>query len=52
MGRARWIGLFEKKFADPLADELLFGKLAGGGDLIVDASDDEFVFEFPSADAD
>ena len=44
--------VIREKIRRPLADELLFGKLAGGGDLIVDVNEDEFVFELPSADAD
>ena len=31
----------------PLADELLFGRLADGGALVVDFADGEFVFRFP-----
>ena len=31
----------------PLADELLFGQLADGGNLAIDVRDGDFVFEFP-----
>jgi ATP-dependent Clp protease ATP-binding subunit ClpA len=31
---------------DPLADEMLFGKLAKGGEVIVDVTEGRIVFEF------
>jgi len=34
----------------PLADELLFGRLANGGRLRIDAEDEDFKFEFPDAE--
>ncbi len=39
--------LIEREIKDALADELLFGKLAKGGKVVVDASDEGFTFEFP-----
>jgi len=46
---ARPLGrLIEREIKDALADELLFGKLAKGGQVVVDANDDGFVFDFPS----
>ncbi len=39
--------LIEREIKDALADELLFGKLAKGGKVLVSANDDGFVFEFP-----
>jgi len=38
--------LIQKKVEDPLADELLFGKLAKGGRITVDLADDELVFRY------
>jgi ATP-dependent Clp protease ATP-binding subunit ClpA len=40
--------LIEREIKDALADELLFGKLAKGGRVLVDASDDGFSFSYPS----
>ena len=34
----------------PLSEEILFGKLQDGGSVVVDVQDEQFVFEFPSAD--
>jgi ATP-dependent Clp protease ATP-binding subunit ClpA len=38
--------LVEDKIKQPLADELLFGKLAGGGVVKVSVVEDKFAFEF------
>ena len=45
--------VIRQKIKRPLADDLLFGRLAGGGPLELDADDEkeEFVFNMP-ADAD
>jgi ATP-dependent Clp protease ATP-binding subunit ClpA len=42
--------LIQTEIQDALADELLFGKLAKGGRVRVDAGDDGFLFEFPGSD--
>jgi ATP-dependent Clp protease ATP-binding subunit ClpA len=39
--------LIEREIKDALADELLFGKLAKGGKVVVDASDEGFTFSYP-----
>ena len=41
--------LIERDIKDALADELLFGRLAKGGQVRVDAGDDGFTFEFPAS---
>jgi ATP-dependent Clp protease ATP-binding subunit ClpA len=38
--------LIQDKLKKPLADELLFGKLTGGGEVNVDLVDDELSFKF------
>ena len=44
---ARPLGrLIQKEIKDPLSDEVLFGRLAKGGRVRVDVSDDAFAFEF------
>lgn len=44
---AREIGrVFEEKVKKVFVDEVLFGRLAGGGSAVVDASDGELVFRF------
>jgi ATP-dependent Clp protease ATP-binding subunit ClpA len=35
----------------PLADELLFGRLAGGGTVTVDLAEEKLVFHYPSPPA-
>ena len=44
---ARPLGrLIQKEIQDPLSDEILFGRLAKGGRVRVDASDEGFAFDF------
>jgi ATP-dependent Clp protease ATP-binding subunit ClpA len=43
--------LIQNEIQDPLADEVLFGKLAKGGVVRVDADPDGFSFVFPGDDA-
>jgi len=44
---ARPLGrLIQDKLKKPLADELLFGRLAGGGEVTIDMSGDELIFEY------
>ena len=43
--------VIREKIRRPLADELLFGRLASGGPLVVDALDGAFEFQFPESDA-
>lgn len=43
--------LIEDRVKKPLADELLFGRLAKGGVVQVDTEDDELAFEFPKVEA-
>jgi ATP-dependent Clp protease ATP-binding subunit ClpA len=38
--------LIQDKVKKPLADELLFGQLAGGGKVVVDVKDDQLTFVF------
>jgi ATP-dependent Clp protease ATP-binding subunit ClpA len=42
--------LIQDRIKRPLADELLFGRLAGGGHVIVDAEDDELTFSINEPD--
>ena len=45
---ARPLGrLIQDKIKKPLAEELLFGKLTSGGEVIVTFQDSDFVFDFP-----
>ncbi len=46
MGARPMSRLIQDKIRKPLAEELLFGKLAGGGEVIVRAEQDELVFQF------
>ena len=39
--------LIQKEIKDPLSDEVLFGRLARGGNVRVDVGDDAFTFDFP-----
>ncbi|HLW72043.1 MAG TPA: ATP-dependent Clp protease ATP-binding subunit ClpA [Candidatus Binataceae bacterium] len=48
---ARPLGrLIENEIARVLADEVLFGKLAKGGKVIVDLADDKLTFSYPGAE--
>ena len=38
--------LIREKIKKPLADELLFGKLADGGNVVITEKDGELAFEF------
>ncbi|MEM7246343.1 MAG: AAA family ATPase [Acidobacteriota bacterium] len=50
---ARPLGrLIQTAVKDPLADELLFGRLAGGGRVELHVKDDELTLRFPDADSD
>ncbi len=45
---ARPLGrVIQDKIKKPLAEELLFGKLTGGGEVVVDFAEGEFAFRFP-----
>ena len=46
MGARPMARLIREKIKKPLADELLFGRLADGGEVRVSTKDDELVFEF------
>ncbi len=46
MGARPMARLIREKIKKPLADELLFGRLAEGGEVRVTTKDDELVFEF------
>ena len=46
MGARPMARLIQDKIKRPLAEELLFGRLSGGGHLRVGVRDDELVFEF------
>ena len=46
MGARPMARLIREKIKKPLADELLFGKLADGGNVVVTEKDGELVFEF------
>ena len=41
--------LIEREIKDPLSDEVLFGRLAKGGRVLVDAANDGFEIRFPEA---
>jgi ATP-dependent Clp protease ATP-binding subunit ClpA len=41
--------VIQREVKDPLAEEMLFGKLSKGGRVVVDVVDDEFSFSFPDA---
>ena len=43
--------IIREQLKRPLADELLFGRLADGGRLLIDAEDETFKFEFPDAES-
>lgn len=47
MGARPLSRVIQDRIKKPLAEELLFGKLASGGEVIVDFKGGEFVFEFP-----
>jgi ATP-dependent Clp protease ATP-binding subunit ClpA len=50
MNGARPLGrLIQDEVKRPLTDELLFGKLAEGGAVEVDAREEKLVFNFPAA---
>jgi ATP-dependent Clp protease ATP-binding subunit ClpA len=52
MNGARPLGrLIQDEVKRPLTDELLFGRLADGGAVEVDAKDDKLVFNYPGAAA-
>ena len=38
--------LIQDKVKKPLADELLFGQLTGGGKVVIDVADDHLTFVF------
>ena len=40
--------VIQKEIKDPLSEEVLYGRLEKGGRVRVDASDGEFLFEFPT----
>ena len=46
MGARPMARLIQEKIKRPLAEELLFGRLASGGHLKVGVKDAELVFEF------
>ena len=46
MGARPLARIIQEKIKDPLVDEMLFGKLAGGGKVFVDYSD-QLEFRFP-----
>lgn len=50
MGARPMARLIQDRIKRPLADELLFGRLAGGGHVIVDAEDDELTFSINEPD--
>jgi ATP-dependent Clp protease ATP-binding subunit ClpA len=46
---ARPLGrVIQKEIKDPLSEEVLYGRLEKGGRVRIDASDGEFLFEFPT----
>ena len=47
MGARPLSRVIQDRIKKPLAEELLFGRLASGGEVIVDFKGGEFVFEFP-----
>ena len=40
--------VIQKEIKDPLSEEVLYGRLEKGGRVRIDASDGEFLFEFPT----
>ena len=50
MGARPMARLIQDNIRRPLADELLFGKLASGGNVIVSVKDDKLVFDITSDD--
>lgn len=46
MGARPMARLIQEKIKRPLADEILFGKLEQGGEVVVDVKNDELVFDF------
>jgi len=38
--------LIQSKIKEPLANEILFGSLQGGGQVVVDAKDEELKLEY------
>jgi len=44
--------VIQREIKDPLAEEVLFGKLAKGGRVRVEVCDDAFTFRFPDASTD
>ncbi|MDN5849817.1 MAG: ATP-dependent Clp protease ATP-binding subunit ClpA [Nitrococcus sp.] len=50
MGARPMARLIQDRIKRPLADELLFGRLAGGGHVVVDAEDDELSFSINEPD--
>ncbi len=49
MGARPMSRVIQEQLKKELASELLFGKLAKGGEVIVDLKDDELVFDYPVA---
>ncbi len=49
MARARWRRLIQEKVKQPLAEELLFGKLVHGGEVHVSVKEDKLAFELTPA---
>ena len=49
MGARPMARLIQEKVKQPLAEELLFGKLAGGGEVHVSVKDEKLAFELTSA---
>jgi ATP-dependent Clp protease ATP-binding subunit ClpA len=45
MGARPMARLIQDQIKKPLADELLFGKLAHGGNVILDLKDDKITFD-------
>ncbi|MDN5870293.1 MAG: ATP-dependent Clp protease ATP-binding subunit ClpA [Nitrococcus sp.] len=50
MGARPMARLIQDRVKRPLADELLFGRLAGGGHVVVDAEEDELTFSINEPD--
>ncbi len=48
MGARPMARLIQEKIKKPLAEELLFGKLSGGGEIRISVHEDEFSFELES----
>ena len=48
MGARPMARLIQDRIKKPLAEELLFGKLAGGGEIRISVENDEFSFELES----